>query len=183
MDDVGDTGDVGIALLDDAEGKDGEVHADDAATDTLPLALAGAAGAVAGVAIGEEEAHTGRVHDTLLHWEALLVVSAGDSEDVALELVADAVTGDLLAHTAVHEDAELALVFNLNQLLRAIVGVRDVELHLDGGVAMAGVAATLVDCRKSLPLRCELLPNARTVAKPRLCAALPFAVAPSHVMR
>lgn len=123
MDNVGNAGDVSIALLDDAESEDREVHADNAATDTLPLALSVAAGAVAGVAIGEKEAHTGWVHNTLLHREALLVVAAGDSEDVALELVADAVTGDLVAHTAVHEDAELALVFNLDQLLSAIVGV------------------------------------------------------------
>lgn len=133
MDGVGDAGDVGVALLDDAEGEHGEVHADDAAADTLPLALAGAAGAVAAVAVGEEQAHTRRVHDALLHREALLVVAARDAEDVALELVADAVAGDLVAHTAVHEDAELALVFDLDQLLGAIVGVRDVELHLVGG--------------------------------------------------
>lgn len=98
VDDVGQAGDVGLALLDDGEGKDGEVHADDAATDGLALALTGAAGAVAGVAVGEEEADTGRVHDTLLHGETLLVVAAGDLEDVALELVADGVTGDLSAH-------------------------------------------------------------------------------------
>ena len=98
MDDVGQAGDVGITLLDDAEGEDGKVHADDAATDRLALALAGASGAVAGVAVGEEEADTGRVHDTLLHGETLLVVAAGDAEDVALELVADGVTGDLSAH-------------------------------------------------------------------------------------
>ena len=47
-------------------------------TDGLALALTSAAGAVAGVAVGEEQAHTGRVHDTLLHGEALLVVAAGD---------------------------------------------------------------------------------------------------------
>lgn len=98
MDDVGQAGDVGLALLDDAEGEDGEVHADDAAADGLALALTGASGAVAGVAVGEEEADTGRVHDTLLHGETLLVVAAGDAEDVALELVADGVTGDLSAH-------------------------------------------------------------------------------------
>ena len=63
---------------------------------------------------------TSRVHDTLLHREALLVVSTGDSEDVSLELVADGVSGDLVAHTAVHEDAELALIFNLDQLLGAV---------------------------------------------------------------
>jgi hypothetical protein len=132
VDGVGDAGDVFVTLLDDAESKDREIHGDDAATDTLPLALSGATGAVAGVALSEKKRHTGRVHNTLLHRETLLVVATGNPEDVALELVADAVTGDLVAHTAVHEDAELALIVNLDQLLCAIVGVGDVELHLDG---------------------------------------------------
>lgn len=144
MHDVGQAGDIGVALLDDGEGEDRQVHGDDAAADRLALALTRAAGAVARVAVGEQEPDTGRVHDTLLHGEALLVVSTGDAEDVALELIADGVTGDFLTHAAVHEDAELALVFNLDQLLGAIVGVGDVELHLDGGVAGRRCAATLV---------------------------------------
>ena len=89
MNNIGNTGDVSITLLDDAEGEDGKIHGDNAAADTLPLALAVATGAVAGVALTKEETHTSGVHDTLLHREALLVVSAGDSEDVALELIAE----------------------------------------------------------------------------------------------
>jgi hypothetical protein len=137
VDNVGQAGDVVVALLDDAESKDREVHADDASADGLPLALTSAAGAVAGVAVAEEEADTGGVHDTLLHRETLLVVAAGDLDDVALELVADAVGWDFLTHAAVHEDAELALIVDLDQLLGAIVGVGDVELHLDCGVSTA----------------------------------------------
>lgn len=98
MDDIGQAGDVGIALLDDGEGQDGQVHAGDAAADGLALALAGAAGAVARGAGGEQEADTVGGHDTLLHGETLLVVAAGDAEDVALELVAEGVAGDLSAH-------------------------------------------------------------------------------------
>lgn len=146
MDNVGDAGDVGVALLDDAESQDGEVRADNAAADTLPLALTSTTGTVAGVALAEEEAHTGRMHNTLLHREALIVVAAGDAEDVALELVANAVAQNLLTHATVHEDVQLAVVLDLDQLLRAIVGVRNVELHLDGVSRCAG-AATLVDCR------------------------------------
>jgi len=123
VDDVGETWDVLVALLDDAQSEDREVHADDAAADGLALALTSATGAVAGVAVGEEEADTGWMHDTLLHWEALLVVSAGDAEDVALELVADAVARNLVSHAALHEDTELALIFDLDQLLGAVVGV------------------------------------------------------------
>ena len=98
VDDVGEAGDVLVALLDDGKGQDGHVHADNAAVDGLALALAGAAGAVAGVAVGEQELDAAGDHDALLHGETLLVVSAGDAEDVALELVADGVAGHFLAH-------------------------------------------------------------------------------------
>jgi hypothetical protein len=98
VDDVGQAGNLLISLLDDGEGEDGHVVADDAAVDGLALALAGAAGTVAGVAVGEEESDTTGMHDTLLHGEALLVVATGDAEDVALKLVADRVAGDLGAH-------------------------------------------------------------------------------------
>ena len=83
--------------------------------------------------ITQQQPHTGRVHDALLHGKALLVVPARDLEDVALEFGADAVAGDFVAHAAVHEDAELALIFHFDQLLRAVGWVGDVELHLDGG--------------------------------------------------
>jgi hypothetical protein len=137
VDNVGQAGDFLVTLLDDAESQDGKVHADNAATNRLPLALTSAARAVAGVAVSEQESDTGRVHDTLLHRETLLVVTTGDPEDVSLELVADAVARDFVTHAALHEDAELALIVNLDQLLGAIVGVGDVELHLDCGVSTA----------------------------------------------
>lgn len=98
VDDVGQTGDVVLADLDDRESKDGEVLADDAAADGLSPALTGATSSVARVAFGEEESDTGRVHDALLHGETLLVVTAGDADNVALPLVAQAVGGDLSAH-------------------------------------------------------------------------------------
>lgn len=168
VDEVGETGNVSVALLDDAQSKDRQVHADDAAADRLPLALSGATGAVAGVAIGEEEADTGWVHNTLLHRETLLVVAAGDPEDVALELVADAVTRNLMSHATLHEDAELALVFNLDQLLGAIVGVRNVELHLDGGVEMTVLCCNVSICRLSrLKFR-----RANIASECRLCGRL-----------
>lgn len=120
MGDVGQASDVVVTLLDDNEGENREVHTDDAATDGLALALTGAAGAVAAVSLGEEKLNTGGVHNTLLHRETLLVVSSGDLEDVAGEFGADAVTRDLLAHALVHEDAEAALIFNVDELLGAV---------------------------------------------------------------
>lgn len=53
VDDVGKAGQLALALLDDRESKDSQVHADNAATDGLSLALTSAAGSVAGVAFGE----------------------------------------------------------------------------------------------------------------------------------
>ena len=47
----------------------------------------------------------GGEEDALLHGETLLVVSAGDAEDVALPLVAEGVSRDLLGDALVVEDA------------------------------------------------------------------------------
>jgi hypothetical protein len=58
VDDVGQTGDLVFALLDDAEGEDSQVLAGDGTADGLALALTGAAGAVAAVTVGEEELDT-----------------------------------------------------------------------------------------------------------------------------
>jgi hypothetical protein len=56
---VGETGKLALTLLDNAEGKDGEVLTSDGTTNALALALTSAAGAVAAVAVGEEKAGTG----------------------------------------------------------------------------------------------------------------------------
>jgi len=124
--------DLALALLNDAQSQHGQVHRDDAASDRLPLALTSPSWSVAAVAVGEEQPDTGRVHDTLLHREALLVVAARDLECVALPLVADRVARNLVAHATLHEHAQLALIVDLDQLLRAVGRVRYVELHLDG---------------------------------------------------
>lgn len=121
--------DLFIALLDNDQAEHSDIRADDASPNGLALALAGAAGAVAGVAVGEEEADTVREEDALLHGEALLVVAAGDAEDVALPFVADGVGGDFLSDALVEEDAEAALLIEVDGFLFASGGVCDVELH------------------------------------------------------
>lgn len=182
--DVGEAGDVGVALLDDAEGEDGEVLADDAAADGLALALAGAAGAVAGVAVGEEEADTEGLHDALLHGETLLVVAAGDAEDVALELVADGVTGDLGAHLCgfvsafvvfvarpvrgvgwfggtyalLHEDGELALILNVDELLGPVGRVGDVQLQADNISTRVSLIMSRMTAHPQLPSSLDQTP-------------------------
>ena len=98
VDNVSEAGDFTLALLDDAERHDGQVGGGDAAADGFATTLAVATCSVAGVAVREEEANAIRTEDALLHWEALLVVAAGDFDNVALPLVAESVGGDLGAH-------------------------------------------------------------------------------------
>jgi len=128
-DGVGEAGDLLLALLDDDEGEYRNVGADDAPTDGLALALARAAGAVARVAVGEQESHTVREKDALLHWETLFIVSTCDAENVALEFVADRIAGHFLCDPLVVEDTVSALIVNVNELLLARGGVCDVEFH------------------------------------------------------
>jgi hypothetical protein len=139
--DVGKTRDIGIALLDDGESKNRQIHSDDAAADGFALALTSSAGSETGMAIRKEKSDSSGVHDALLHRETLLVVAASDLEDVALELITNAVARNLLTHPAaqsseavshrspspkvqilplVDENTQLSLIFNLNQLLAAI---------------------------------------------------------------
>jgi hypothetical protein len=139
VNDICDAWNLGITLLDDAERKNGKIHGDDASTDGFTLALSGSAWAIARVSLREKKTNTGWVHDTLLHWETLLVVTTGNSEDVSLELVSDGISRNLSAHSVnptsaaipnrtyirsivplVHEDAQLLLIFDLDQLLTAI---------------------------------------------------------------
>jgi len=58
-DGVGETGELALTLLDDAQGENGKVLTGDGTTDGLALALTGAAGAVAAVTVGEEQTGTG----------------------------------------------------------------------------------------------------------------------------
>lgn len=99
-----EAGDLALALLDNDKGKDGDVGADDATAHGFALALTSAAGSVARMAVSEQEADTVGDKDTLLHGETLLIVAAGDTEDVALPLVAEQVSGDFLCDLLVIED-------------------------------------------------------------------------------
>ena len=112
-DGVSETRDLRLALLDDNEGEDGNVGAYDAPADGLASTLARAAGTEARVAVGEQEPHTVRQKDTLLHRETLFVVSTCDAEDVALEFVADRVAGHFLCDPLVVEDTAASNISNL----------------------------------------------------------------------
>jgi len=126
---IREAGECVLTLLDDDEGEDGNVRADDASPDGLALALAGAAGTVARVAIGKKKLDTAGKEDTLLHGEALLVVTASDAKDVAFIFITERVSVDLLGDLPVVEDADSALVVEFDGLLFPSGGVGDVQLH------------------------------------------------------
>jgi len=62
VDNVGETWDILLALLDDGQSKDREILSNNAATNGLSLSLAGSSRSVAGVAVGQEESDTGWEH-------------------------------------------------------------------------------------------------------------------------
>ena len=124
--DVSQALNVRLTLLDDSKGNHRHVLVDNAASDGLSLSLTGSSWSVARVALRQQQSDSGWVQNTLLHGETLLVVTTGDLEDVALELVTNRVTLDLLAHALLVEHTQLVVVINLDTLLGTVGWVGDV---------------------------------------------------------
>jgi hypothetical protein len=61
------------------------------------------------VAVGKEELYTMGKEDTLFHGETLLVIPAGDTEDVSFPFVAERVSGNFLRDLFVIEDAAVQM--------------------------------------------------------------------------
>jgi hypothetical protein len=108
---VGQTGKLGITLLDDNEVDDGQVSTSNATTDGLSAALTVTERSVVAGGTIEEDLNSVVNEDTLLHGNTLLVHTTGDLEDVALELVTESIGGDLLGDTLIVEDADLIIRF------------------------------------------------------------------------
>lgn len=142
---IGQARNISLADLDDDQREDSQIGGDDAATDTLTLALPGATGTVAGVTLGEEETDTVWDEDTLLHGEALLVVAPTDLEDVPLPLVAQAVCLDQLGHALVIKVTEFPLIIHFNHLLASRKWVRNIQLH-DGCCVRVYVCVCVTEC-------------------------------------
>merc|ERR1719183_76522 len=106
---VGESGDVLLTLDDNAEGNDSKIGARDASTHGLPLALTGPAGPEGRSALPEENFGPSLDQNALFHGESLLVVSAGDAEDVALIVITHDVSVDFLAHSPVEEGTDVLL--------------------------------------------------------------------------
>jgi len=126
---IGEPRDVIVTLLHQVQVHHREVRAHDASSHALTLAFTGAFGAVAGLALLQQETHPGVAQDTLLHGETLFVISSCDLKDVALELVAKGVTLDLSRHTFVKEREDLVVVVYLDLLHAPREGVGNVQLH------------------------------------------------------
>lgn len=92
-----------LTLLDDDEVKDGKIVADDATSDTLSSPGALTAYSKAAGSLIEEKTDTLSAKDTLLHGETLLVVSSTDAENVALELITEHFSLNLLRDALVIE--------------------------------------------------------------------------------
>ena len=127
---VSETGDLLLTLLDNNEVESLDIGADDATADRLALALTSAAGAVARVTLGEEQADTVGEEDTLLHGETLLVVTTTDAEDVTLPLFTEGVDLNILGHALLVEASDESLILDVERLLGTRGRVSNVELHL-----------------------------------------------------
>jgi len=108
-----------LTLLDDGQVEYAELSIDDTSTDRFPLALSATTGAVAAVSLGQKKTHTGVGKDTLFHGESLLVVSSSNAQTVTLPFITKLISSYLSSNTFVVEDAELALIVLLDQLLAA----------------------------------------------------------------
>jgi len=130
--DISDTLEVGVTLLDDSEEDGSKIGTADAATDGLSLALTNTAGNVTSATLLVEDAGSTVDKNTLLHLETLLVVTAGNSEDVALELVAHDLTIDLLTHSPVVEGTDVLFIVNFKLFLATSGRIANVKLERNG---------------------------------------------------
>lgn len=120
---IGQAWEIIVTLLDNDEGQHSKIIANDTSPNRLPLPLTSTPWSVAGVALGQQKPDTSGVHNTLLHWETLLVVASGNFENISLELITNAVAWHFLPHALVLEDSETAVIVDFDKLLSAIGGV------------------------------------------------------------
>jgi len=126
---VGQAGDVVLALSHDNSGEHAQVVVDDATSNRLSLSLTRSAAGVAGGTVFEEKSNSMSAEDTLLHAETLLVLTTGDPEHVALVLVSEWVSGNLVGDSLLVEVLDLVLIIDFEGLLLAGGRVGDVNFH------------------------------------------------------
>lgn len=126
--DIGEAGQLLLAILHDDNGQNGKVGAGNTATDRLALTLACATWTITRMALGKQQADSMIEENALLHREALLVISTGNLENIPFKFVAKSIDFDLLRNALVVKDAQLALVSNFDELLAAGGRICNVEL-------------------------------------------------------
>jgi len=135
----------------------------------FPTITSGSAEGGRALTLAEQKANAVGAENTLHHGETLLVVSARDAEPVALELIAKAVTADLLRHALVVERKPEARDLDEKRPRREIPVGRSQHPRL-------ALSAT------AWPLHCDCLAPvtaAREPARrPGLCRLLPLEPAP-----
>jgi hypothetical protein len=95
-DSIGEIRELIVTLLDDDKRENRNIWSDDAATNGFATPLAFAPLTVARVAIGKEEADTVGDENALFHRKPLLIIAAGDAEDISLELVTNSLSWNFL---------------------------------------------------------------------------------------
>jgi len=128
-DGVGQAGDFVVTLSHDNGGENAQIVVDDATSNGLSLSLTRSAASVAGGAVFEEKSNSMSAEDTLLHAETLFVLTTGDPEDVALELVSELIGGNLVGDSLLVEVLDLVLIIDFKGFLLAGGRVGDVDFH------------------------------------------------------
>jgi len=127
---VSEAGDLLLTLLHDDAVEHGKIVGNDATTNsatttdtiTTTTTIADNAGL-------KEKTNTVVDEHTLLHGETVLIVTTSDTENVALELITKRRGINLITDAELHEDTELLLVIDIENLLTTGCWASDVDLH------------------------------------------------------
>jgi len=114
---VGDIWDFFFSLLDNDEGKDGDIGIDNASSDGLSFTFTSSSWSVAAKTFFEEEFDTFVGKDTLFHWETLFVVTTRDSENISLEVFSEGISWNFVGDTFIVKWLYQLLIFDVNGLL------------------------------------------------------------------
>lgn len=120
---IGESSNFLISLGNNSEHDNGKVGSGDATSHGFSLTFTSSSGSESCSALSEKDSGSTVDQDTLFHWETLLVISSGDSEDVTFEVFSHEFSIDFLAHTAIIEGTNVFFFINFNFLISSCLGV------------------------------------------------------------